>query len=69
MLLEEQNHLITKGQMLFFLVAMAAFAVLMMFLYKQDKKRDKEYFKGTWQIFAVLIIIVTVLFFFVISQK
>jgi hypothetical protein len=67
MLLEEQ--LITKGQMLFFLIAMAVFAFIMMFLYRQDKKRDKDYFKGTWKIFAVLIAIVTVLFLFVMSQK
>jgi len=66
MLLEEQ--LITKGQMLFFLIAMALFAIVMMFLYRQDKKRDKDYFKGTWKIFIVLILIVTVLFLFVLSQ-
>ena len=66
MLLDE---LLTKDQLLFFLLAMAAFAVLMMFLYRKDKKRDKEYFKGTWIIFAVLIVIVTILFLFVISQK
>ena len=67
MLLEEQ--LITKGQILFFLVAMAAFAGLMMFLYNKDKKRDAAYFKGTWKIFAVLILVVTILFLFVMSQK
>jgi len=67
MLLE--NQLITKGQMLFFLIAMVAFVVFMMVLYKQDRRRDKEYFKGTWKIFVVLIIIVSVLFLFVLSQK
>jgi cytochrome bd-type quinol oxidase subunit 2 len=67
MLLEER--LITKDQMLFFLIAMAVFAVVIMVLYRQDKKRDKEYFKGTWMIFAALIVIVSVLFLFVISQK
>lgn len=61
--------LLSKGQILFFLVAMAAFASLMMFLYNKDKKRDADYFKGTWKIFAVLILIVTILFLFVMSQK
>jgi hypothetical protein len=61
--------LLSKGQILFFLVAMAAFAFLMIFLYTKDKKRDASYFKGTWKIFAVLIIIVTILFLFVMSQK
>jgi phosphatidylglycerophosphate synthase len=67
MLLEEQ--LITKGQMLFFLIAMAVFAMVIMVLYRQDKKRDKAYFKGTWKVFFILIVIVTVLFLFVLSQK
>jgi hypothetical protein len=67
MLLEDT--LITKGDQLFFLIAMACFGGLMVFLYRKDRKRDKEYFKGTWQIFAVLIAIVTVLFLFVLSQK
>jgi hypothetical protein len=67
MLLDEP--LITKSQMLFFLIAMAVFAAGIIVLYKQDKKRDKEYFKGTWKVFFVLIIIVTVLFLFVMSQK
>lgn len=67
MLLDEQ--LVTKGQMLFFLIAMAVFAIVIMFLYRQDKKRDKEYFKGTWVIFAALIVIVSILFLFVLSQK
>ena len=67
MLLEEP--LLSKGQLLFFLIAMICFAAIMMILYRQDKKRDKDYFKGTWQIFVVLIIIVTVLFLFVLSQK
>ena len=61
--------LLSKGQLLFFLVAMAAFAFLMMYLYTKDKKRDADYFKGTWKIFAVLILIVTILFLFVMSQK
>lgn len=67
MLLEEK--LITKGQMLFFLIAMAVFAIVIMVLYRQDKKRDKEYFKGTWVIFGVLILIMSFLYLFVISQK
>ena len=67
MLLE--NQLITKGQMLFFLIAMAIFAFVLLYLYRQDRARDKEYFKGTWKIFIVLIAIVTVLFLFVLSQK
>jgi len=67
MLLEEP--LLSKGQLFFFLIAMICFAAIMMILYRQDKKRDKDYFKGTWQIFVVLIIIVTVLFLFVLSQK
>ncbi|NNM95433.1 MAG: hypothetical protein HKL88_08230 [Bacteroidia bacterium] len=66
MLLDE---LLTKNQLLFFLASMFVFGILMMVLYRQDKKRDKEYFKGTWLIFAVLMLIVTILFLFVISQK
>jgi uncharacterized membrane-anchored protein len=67
MLLEEP--LVTKSQLLFFLIAMVCFSILMLFLYRQDKKRDKDYFKGTWKIFAVLIAIITFLFLFVMSQK
>jgi hypothetical protein len=63
------DALITKGQGIFFLIAMAGFGVLMMFLYKQDKKRDAKYFKGTWMIFVVLMLIVTFLFLFVIMQS
>jgi len=63
------DFLLSKGQLLFFLVAMAAFGVLIMYLYTKDKKRDADYFKGTWKIFAVLILIVTILFLFVMSQK
>jgi len=63
------NALISKGQALFFLFAMAAFGALMIFLYGKDRKRDPNYFKGTWKIFAAIILIVTLLFLFVISQS
>ncbi len=63
------DELLTKNQVLFFLGAMFLFSILMMVLYRQDKKRDKEYFKGTWIIFGVLMLIVTLLFLFVLSQK
>ncbi|MGP8217757.1 MAG: hypothetical protein ACLQQ4_19485 [Bacteroidia bacterium] len=63
------DALITKGQALFFLVAMACFGVLMIYLYRLDRKRDASYFKGTWKIFVVIIIIVTCLFLFVLSQS
>lgn len=63
------DALITKGQALFFLVAMALFGMLMIYLYRKDRKRDADYFKGTWKIFAVIIIVVTCLFLFVISQS
>jgi len=63
------DALITKGQALFFLIAMTCFGGLMVYLYGKDKKRDASYFKGTWKIFAVIIIIVTCLFLFVISQS
>jgi uncharacterized membrane-anchored protein len=61
--------MLSKGQLLFFIMAMAAFGFLMLYLYTKDKKRDADYFKGTWKIFAVLILIVTILFLFVMSQK
>jgi uncharacterized membrane-anchored protein len=48
---------------------MTCFGGLMVYLYGKDKKRDASYFKGTWKIFAVIIIIVTCLFLFVISQS
>ena len=63
------DALITKDQGLFFLIAMACFGVLMMFLYRQDNKRHKTYFKGTWMIFAVLMLIVTFLYLFVVMQS
>jgi hypothetical protein len=63
------GELITKGQALFFLIAMALFAVLMIFLYKQDYKRDATYFKGTWKIFVGIIVVFTVLFMIVMSRK
>jgi len=63
------GELITKGQALFFLIVMALFAVLMIFLYKQDYKRDASYFKGTWKIFVGIIVVFTVLFMIVMSRK
>jgi len=63
------DALITKGQALFFLIAMACFGVLMIYLYGKDRKRDASYFKGTWKIFAVIILVVTCLFLFVMSQS
>jgi hypothetical protein len=64
-----EGELITKGQALFFLVAMSIFAVIMVFVYKQDFKRDASYFKGTWKIFAGIIIVFAVLFSIVLSRK
>jgi|GEM_PF-738781 len=63
------GEMITKGQALFFLIVMALFAVLMIFLYKQDYKRDAGYFKGTWKIFVGIIVVFTVLFMIVMSRK
>jgi uncharacterized integral membrane protein len=64
-----EGELVTKGQALFFLIVMALFAVLMVFLYKQDFKRDASYFKGTWKIFLGIIIVFAVLFSIVMSRK
>jgi len=61
--------LITKGQALFFLIAMSCFGVLMIVLYRKDRKRDPNYFRGTWKIFAAIILIVSILFLFVMSQS
>jgi len=61
--------MISKGQALFFLIAMALFGMLMMVLYKQDRKRDANYFKGTWKIFVGIIVVVTILFMIVMSRK
>ena len=69
MVLLEEGQLITKGQALFFLIAMAVFAVVMVFLYKQDFMRDKSYFKGTWKIFLGIIILFTLLLSIVMSRK
>lgn len=63
------DALITKGQALFFIIVMALFAMLMVVLYKQDRKRDATYFKGTWKIFIVIIAVFTALYLFVISQS
>ena len=67
MLLE--GELITKGQALFFLIAMSFFAVLMIVLYRQDFKRDGSYFKGTWKIFVGIIAVFTLLFMIVLEQE
>lgn len=64
-----EGELVTKGQALFFLVAMAFFAALMIFLYKQDFKRDANYFKGTWKIFVAIIVVFTALFMIVLSRS
>jgi glucan phosphoethanolaminetransferase (alkaline phosphatase superfamily) len=63
------DALITKGQALFFLIAMSCFGVLMIVLYRKDRKRDPNYFRGTWKIFAAIILIVSILFLFVMSQS
>jgi hypothetical protein len=63
------DALITKGQALFFIIVMALFAMLMVVLYRQDRKRDASYFKGTWKIFIVIIAVFTALYLFVISQS
>jgi hypothetical protein len=63
------DSMITKGQALFFLIAMAIFAVIMLVLYKQDFKRDKSYFKGTWKIFVAIIAVFTALFMIVLSRS
>jgi len=64
-----EGELITKGQALFFLIAMSLFAVLMVILYRQDFKRDGSYFKGTWKIFLGIIVVFTLLFMIVLSRK
>jgi len=69
MVLLDEGELITKGQALFFLVVMALFAIVMIFLYKQDFKRDASYFKGTWKIFVGIIVVFAVLFSIVMSRK
>jgi hypothetical protein len=69
MTLLEEGELISKDQALFFLVIMAIFAVVMVFLYKQDFKRDKSYFKGTWKIFLGIIVLFALLFSIVMSRK
>ena len=69
MVLLNEGELITKGQALFFLVVMAIFAFVMVFLYKQDFKRDASYFKGTWKIFVGIIVVFAVLFSIVMSRK
>ncbi len=69
MTLIDEGELITKGQALFFLIIMAIFAVVMIFLYKQDFKRDASYFKGTWKIFVGIIVVFAVLFSIVMSRK
>jgi hypothetical protein len=61
--------LVTKGQALFFLIAMAIFAMFMIVLYKQDFKRDASYFKGTWKIFVAIIAVFTALFMIVLSRS
>jgi len=61
--------MITKGQALFFLIAMSIFAFIMVFLYKQDFKRDSSYFKGTWKIFIGIIVVFSALFMIVLSRK
>lgn len=68
-LLDASGEMITKGQALFFLIIMALFAVLMIFLYKQDYKRDASYFKGTWKIFVGIIVVFGLLFMIVMSRK
>lgn len=64
-----EGEMVTKGQALFFIIAMAVFAIIMVMLYKQDFKRDKTYFKGTWKIFLGIIVVFTVLFMIVLSRK
>ena len=68
MLLEDLG-MITKGQVLFFIIAMALFGVLMIILYNQDRKRDSNYFKGTWKIFVGIIVVFSILFAIVMSRK
>jgi hypothetical protein len=48
---------------------MACFGALMIYLYGKDRKRDAEYFRGTWKIFAVIIAVFTLLYLFVVSQS
>lgn len=64
-----EGELVTKGQALFFIIAMGIFAVVMVFLYKQDFKRNPAYFKGTWKIFLGIIIVFGLLFTIVLSRK
>ncbi len=64
-----EGELITKGQALFFIGFAAVFAVVMIFLYRQDFKRDSSYFKGTWKIFLGIILVFAVLFSIVLSRK
>ena len=69
MILLEEGELITKGQGLFFLGFAAIFGVILIFLYRQDFKRDSAYFKGTWKIFVGIILVFAVLFSIVLSRK
>ena len=64
-----EGEMVTKGQALFFLIFAAVFAVVMIILYRQDFKRDSTYFKGTWKIFAGIILVFAVLFSIVMSRK
>jgi len=63
------GELITKGQALFFLIAMSLFAIFMIVLYRQDFERDPKYFRGTWKIFVGIIVVFAVLFSIVLSRK
>jgi hypothetical protein len=64
-----EGEMVTKGQGLFFIIVMAIFAVFMVYLYRQDFKRDAGYFKGTWKIFVGIIVVFTLLFMIVLSRK
>lgn len=64
-----EGEMVTKGQALFFIIAMAVFAMIMVVLYRQDFKRDANYFKGTWKIFIAIIAVFTLLFMIVLSRK
>lgn len=64
-----EGELITKGQGLFFLISMSLFGILIIALYRKDRSRDVNYFKGTWKVFLALIVVVTLLFMIVMSRK
>jgi hypothetical protein len=65
----EEGILISKGQMLFFLICVLLFGALMIVLYKQDIKRSPDYFKGTWKVFVGMFIVMALIVIIFMSRK